>query len=233
LKNLLDNINIGTIFLDQQLLIRRFTREATQVYRLAASDLGRPLADIKSLLEGEDLLLHAHAVLDTLVPWERELRSTGGTWFLARIQPYRTMDNYIDGVVLTFTDIGQRIEAVAVQVARDLSEAIVDSVREPLVVLDGDLHVVSASHAFYRDFQVEPNDTVGRTIYDLGNGQWNIPSLRELLENILPQNQSFDDYRVEHDFPCIGRRRMVLNARRIVGKLGTPRLILLAIEEEK
>ena len=89
MKNLLDNINIGTIFLDDTLNIKRFTREAVQVYRLVASDVGRPLGDIKSNLKDDDLLADAQAVLDSLVPREREVRTAGGAWYLARIQPYR------------------------------------------------------------------------------------------------------------------------------------------------
>lgn len=231
LKNLLDNISIGTIFLDPQLLIRRFTREATQVYRLAASDLGRPLADIKSQLDGEDLLAKAQAVLETLVPWEGERRLADGTWFLARIQPYRTLDNYIGGVVLTFTDISQRVAALATEVARELAEAIVDSLSEPLLVLDDELRVVSASRSFYQRFQAVAEQTVGRSIFALGSGQWNIPALRELLANVLGNEQSFDNYVVDGDFPGIGRLRLLLNGRRVVGKLGDSRLILLSMQE--
>ena len=230
LKNLLDSINVATVFLDQHLLIRRFTRDATQVYRLVATDIGRPLADIKSQLAGDDLLERARAVLDTLVPWEGELQSAAGTRFLARVQPYRTLDNFIGGVVLTFTDISQRVEALAAQVARELAEAIVDSVREPLLVLDSSLQVVTASRSFYQCFEVSPSETLGRAIYDLGDGQWNIPALRELLENVLPSDQSFDDYVVDSEFPAIGHRRLLLNARRVVGKLGAPPLILLAMQ---
>ena len=230
LKNLLDNINVGTIFLDQNLLIRRFTRDAVLAYRLAANDIGRPLADIKSQLDGEDLLPRAQAVLDTLMPWEGELRSATGTCFLARIQPYRTVDNFIGGVVLTFTDISLRVEALAAQVARELAEAIVDSVREPLLVLDGELQVVSASRSFYQCFQVAAAETLGRPVGELGNGQWNIPALRELLEKLLSGAPPFEDYLVDSEFPVIGQRRLLLNARRVVGKLGTPPLILLAMQ---
>ncbi|MHB8355050.1 MAG: CheR family methyltransferase, partial [Burkholderiales bacterium] len=111
MKNLLDNINIGTVFLNDALNIKRFTREAVRVYRLVASDVGRPLADIKSNIEGDDMLADAQAVLDSLVPREREVRTVSGDWYLARIQPYRTLDNVIDGVVLTFSDITKRIQA--------------------------------------------------------------------------------------------------------------------------
>ena len=234
MKNLLDNTHIGTVFLDQNLAIRRFTREATQVYRLVATDVGRPLADIKSDLEDDALIDAAQGVLDTLVPSEREARTAAGACYLARIQPYRTLDNVIDGVVLTLTDISQRIETEAAEhKARKLAEGIVDTVREPLVVLDGDMRVVAASRSFYRYFQATPGETVGRTLYELGNRLWEVPALRELLETVLPRDQSFDDFAVEHEFPVIGRCRMLLNARRMVDASGGAPMILLAMEVEK
>jgi len=234
MKNLLDNVNVGTIFLDEHLIIRRFTRDVTRAYRLVATDVGRPLIDIKSDIEGEDLLTRAQTVLDTLVPWEREVRAVGGAWYVARIQPYRTLDNVIDGVVLTFTDISQRIKAeAAIRDAQALAENIVNTVREPLIVLDAALQVVIASRAFYQTFQATPENTVGQPLYELGNRQWDIPKLRELLETILPRDQSFEGYEVEQDFPGIGRHKMLLNARRIVGDSGDTQLILLAMEEVK
>ena len=232
MKNLLDNINIGTVFLNDALHIKRFTREAVRVYRLVASDVGRPLADIKSDIEGDDLIADAQAVLETLVPREREVRTVSGEWYLARIQPYRTLDNVIDGVVLTFNDVTKRIQAeTASEEAQKLAENIVDTVREPLLVLDGTLKAVSASRSFYQNFQATKEDTIGRQLYELGNRQWNIPRLRELLETILPNNQILEGYQVEHDFPVIGKRKMLLNARRITGKTDETRLILLAIED--
>ena len=231
-KNLLDNLSVGTIFLDEQLVIRRFTQEAVRAYHLIATDIGRPLADIKSKLENDDLLGRAQTVLDNLIPYETELQTESGDWYLTRIQPYRTLENVIQGVVLTFTDISTRVAAeTALQSARDLADGIVNTVREPLLVLDGALRVVSASRSFYRHFQVLPADTLGRPIYDLGNRQWDIPTLRELLETILPRDENFDGYRVDHDFPSIGRRSMLLNARRIHGKTNEAQLILLAIQD--
>jgi two-component system CheB/CheR fusion protein len=232
MKNLLDNINIGTVFLNDGLNIKRFTREAVQVYRLVASDVGRPLGDIKSNIKDDDLLADAQAVLDSLVPREREVLTASGAWYLARIQPYRTLDNVIDGVVLTFTDITQRMLAeAAMKDARELSESIVDTVREPLLVLDGTAKVVSASRSFYENFRVAPQDTVGRPLFELGNRQWDIPRLRELLETELSNKQIVDGFEVEHDFPAIGKRKMLLNARRITGKTDGAQLILLAIED--
>lgn len=103
--------------------------------------------------------------------------------------------------------------------------------REPLICLDQDLRVVTVSRSFYDFFKVKPEETVGQLIYDLGNKQWDIPRLRELLETILPEKTAFDNYEVEHDFDTIGRRTMLLNARQLERGLGKERIILLAIED--
>jgi len=113
----------------------------------------------------------------------------------------------------------------------DVLDNFLDSIREPLVVLDFNLKVVKANRSFYRTFNVKPDETEGILIYDLGNGQWNIPKLRELLEDILPQNSLFHDFEVEHNFETIGRKIMHLNARRIYRKSNKTQLILLAIED--
>ena len=104
---------------------------------------------------------------------------------------------------------------------------------EPVLVLDKHLSVVIANESFYRAFQVELVDTEKKTVYELGNGQWEIPALRRLLENILPQNSFFKGFEVTHDFPFIGRRIMLLNARQIKAKQKEtfPSIILLAIED--
>ncbi len=119
----------------------------------------------------------------------------------------------------------------AIQNACEYTESIVATVREPLVVLDAELRVVSANRSFYQNFQVTPEETEGQLIYDLGNRQWNIPRLRQLLEEILPQNISFDNFEMEYDFEIIGRRTMVLNARRIYREANKTQMILLAIED--
>jgi len=110
---------------------------------------------------------------------------------------------------------------------KDFSEKLIDSMREALLVLRSDLRVHSANGSFYERFKVGPEETVGRLIYQLGNGQWDIPELRRLLEDVLPGQTSFDDYEVEHEFHALGRRIMLLNARR----LDPFDLILLAIRD--
>lgn len=230
MKNLLDNIHIGIIFLDQHFIIRRFTRDATLIYRLAASDMGRALSDIKSELESEDLLEAVRQVLDNLIPIEREVKTLNGNWYLARIQPYRTLENMIDGVVMTFTNITERTRATQVLETRLLAEGIAKTVREPLIVLNDTLKVVAASRSFYQNFQVTIEETVGQPIHELGNGQWNIPALRDLLKAVLSNNQAVENYPMEHDFPNIGQCKMLLNARSLIGQTGEPQLILLAMD---
>jgi len=115
--------------------------------------------------------------------------------------------------------------------AKEYAESIINTVREPLIILDKDLRVVTASRSFYGVFKVKSEETAGQLIYDLGNKQWDIPKLRELLETVLPQQATFDNYEVEHDFTTIGRRIMLLNARQIHRASGKERIILLAIED--
>ncbi|MFZ4440927.1 MAG: PAS domain S-box protein, partial [Syntrophales bacterium] len=120
---------------------------------------------------------------------------------------------------------------IAADAVSEYAESLINTVREPLIALDQDLRVVTVSRSFYDFFKVNPAETVGQLIYDLGNKQWDIPRLRELLETILPQKTTFDNYEVEHDFVTIGKRTMLLNARQIQRVLGKERIILLAIED--
>jgi PAS domain S-box-containing protein len=112
-----------------------------------------------------------------------------------------------------------------------LSEDIVETIHEPLLVLDSDLKVLLANRSFIDSFKVTREETLGNFIYDLGNKQWDIPKLRELLETILPEKTTFDNYEVEHDFATIGKRTMILNARQVERAMGKERIILLAIED--
>jgi PAS domain S-box-containing protein len=118
-----------------------------------------------------------------------------------------------------------------VQEALDYAENIVSTIREPLLVLDNNLQIITASKSFYLTFSVSPVETEGKLIYEVGNGQWNIPRLRELLETILPKNTSFENYEVDHEFPDLGRRIMLLNARRIHNGVDKTQKILLAIDD--
>lgn len=148
----------------------------------------------------------------------------------------KTRAQFIDELVALRRRIAE-LEALeaehkrAEQEIREFAESIVETVRESLVVLDADLRVISANRSFYETFKTKPGETAGQLFYDLGNRQWNIPKLRELLEEILPTGITFDNFEVENEFRTIGRRVMHLNARRIPTKTNETQLILLAIED--
>jgi len=112
-------------------------------------------------------------------------------------------------------------------------KTVVDVLREPVLILDKDLRVMAANESFYRTFQVEPKDTEKKIVYELGDGQWNIPALRKLLEGILPKNTFFKGFEISHEFPAIGRKVMILNSRRIhfEGDAAFQPIIMLAIED--
>ncbi len=230
LINFLSSTEIGTIFLDTNLCIKRFTPSVSKVFNLILSDMGRPISDITSKVINEDIYQYAKDVLNTLKHLEMELQVKDGDWFSLRIQPYRTEENIIDGVVVTFVDITMIKKAKEIaEEAQKYTGAIFNTIREPLLVLDKDFKVISANKSFYTLFQVTVKETEGNVIYNLGNHQWDIPALKELLEKVLPRKKVFDNYRVEHEFPSIGKRIMILNARQLLYE--NKKLILLAIED--
>jgi len=115
--------------------------------------------------------------------------------------------------------------------ALEYTKGIINTVRDPLIILYEDLRVAIANRSFYQDFKVKPAETEGQIIYDLGNHQWDIPKLRELLEDILPKTTSFDDFEVKHDFLDIGKRIMLLNACRIYLESNREKLIIVTIKD--
>ena len=232
LMNFLGSAHVPIVMVGGDLRIRRFTAAAQAVVNLIPADVGRPLGDIQPNVNVPDLRQLILEVIDTLTACEREVQDRQGCWYSLRIRPYKTADGKIDGAVLMFMDIdAAKRSAALIEEARDFADAIVETLRNPLVVLNPDLRVKRANAMFYKVFQVTPEDTEGRLLYDLGDHQWNIPKLHQLLEEILPRNSAFNDFAVEHEFPCIGRKRMLLNARRILGKDNELKAILLAIED--
>ena len=134
-------------------------------------------------------------------------------------------------ILLAIEDITERKKAEVIsREAREYAQNIVATVREPLIILDKNLRVVSAGDSFYTTFQVKPEETEGQLLYDLGNGQWDIPILRVLLEEVLPAKKTVEDYEIEHNFESIGQKAMLLNARKIIRE-DEEELILLAIED--
>ncbi len=232
INNLLASTEIGTIFLDRKLGIKRFTPSMMKLFRLISTDLGRSIKDITSKIAYPDLYKDAETVLETLQSRQTQVMSEDGRWFSMRILPYRTTENLIDGVVITFVDITERKRIEQdMEESRIYAEGVVDTVSVSLLTLDPDLRVISANRQFYRTFRSTREETLNRRIFDLGNGQWNIPELRKVLERIIPDDASFEGFEVEHDFPSIGWKSMILNIRQIRGKSKRLGVILLSIED--
>jgi PAS domain S-box-containing protein len=227
LDNLLASTNIATLFLDTRLRIRRFTPTTTRLFSLIASDIGRAISDIAQQFSDPALLSDAAAVLRQPIAPKKEVQAHDGRWYVRQVLPYRARNGRTEGVVITFSDVA----AEALQEARVYAESIVDTVREPLLVLDGDLRVRSANQSFYATFHVAEEETVGRLLYELGNHEWDIPQLRTLLGEVLPQQHVLNDFEMEHDFSSIGSRTMLLNARALHRGGARHDLILLAIED--
>lgn len=218
--------------LDSRLRIRRLTANAGKLLKVVPSDIGRPISDIKLNIKLPDLEPMIARVLNTLRPAERDVQDLQDHWHSLQILPYKTQDNKIDGVVLVLQDIDV-IKAANEQLTKssELFYAIINTVRQPLLVLDCDLRIISVNQSFLRTFKVSREQTVNKFLYRLGNEQWNIPKLRALLEEVLPQDQTVKNFEVEHDFQHIGHRKMVLNASRIVQGNNREAMILLAIED--
>jgi len=232
LQNLLNSTDIATMFLDAHLNIRRYTDEMTRLVMLRPADVGRPIFELASNLKYDDLAADCRQVLRTLIGKESILYTTAGAGYLMRIVPYRTTENVTDGLVLTFIDIERLVRAAReTELSGDPFKQIVQTMRHPLLMLDEQLRVLFVNDVFCGAFQTIRDATEGRVIYELGDGQWDIPELRRLLEEILPQNTSLNDYEVKADFPVIGRREMLLNARRIARSATLPAMIVLAIED--
>jgi two-component system CheB/CheR fusion protein len=243
MNNLLAGTGIGTIFVDHKLCILRFTPAATRIINLIQSDVGRPIGHIVSLLkEYDNLLPDTQVVLDTLVPKEVEVQSIDRSWFLMRILPHRTLENVIEGAVLTFVEtsatkaaqealLKAELRVTEAEARQQMAEAIVATVRDPLVVLDADLRIVVANRAFYSGFHLLPDSATGNLLYDLGQRQWDLPALRKLLGQILTRNEVLADYEICTNFEHMGVCTLRLNARRVMGSEGKTEFILLAFQD--
>ncbi len=227
LNNLLKSTAIATLFLDGKFRIRWFSPQIRDMFQILHTDIGRPITDFAQLFHDDTFLKEAAEVLQTLQPKESEFAGGGGTWLLRRIQPYRTDDNRIDGVVTTFTDITDRKRSEeAIAAARNYAEQIVDTMRQPLVVLNEHFVVQSANRAFHDQFHLNGTQAEGRVLFDIDDGDWDIPELRRALRE-LPNNDVVNDLGLDHAFRDLGRRHLLINARRLPDSL-----LLVAIEDK-
>jgi two-component system CheB/CheR fusion protein len=228
LLNLLGHVDIPVVMVSNDLRIRRFTPPAQKLLNLLPGDIGRRLGEIRPNLDVEDLETLAHEAIRRVAPQERQVRTKQGGWQMLHVRPYKTWDNRIEGAVISLQDVDNLKRSL--DQTREYADTIVETAREPILVLNAGLQVTAANPAFYRTFDVSREETEKHLIYELGNGQWNIAGLRELLEEIVPQKSRVDDFEMRHDFPHLGPRDMLLNARRVELQPGHP-FILLAIQD--
>ena len=234
LVNLLNSAEIPIVILGGDLRIRRFTQPAERVLNLIPTDVGRPLSDLRPNILVPDFERLIAGVMDSLVPKELEVQDRDGRWHSLRIRPYKTLENRIDGVILALVDIDTVRRALAeAGEARAFAEAVIATVRKPLLVLDGELRVKVANRAFCDLFRTSAEETENHFLYNLGRGHWKVPPLRELLENVLPRNSHFENFQLEGNFPGVGQKNLLLNARRITDDGRKTQSILLAMEEMK
>ncbi|MDB5988509.1 MAG: luxQ [Nevskia sp.] len=226
LVNVLDSVQMAIVIVGADLRIRRFTPAAEKLFSLIASDVGRPLCDIQLKLEPlPELETLLNEVLATGSPRECEVRNPRGHWYSLRLRPYRTLDHKLDGVVVVLVDVD------AIKRAHEYTESIVATVSQPLLVLDAGLRVRTSNDAFYQTFRVTPEATENRLVYEIGNGQWDIPELRRLLEQLLPRDNQIRNFEVQHEFEQIGVKVMRINACRLL-QLGEHNpAILLSIDD--
>ena len=231
MQNLLNSTDIATVFLDSNLRIKRFTRQAKAIIKLIDSDIGRPLGDLVSTLKYEHLIDDAKTVLQTLVFKDTEVQTVNGDWYLLRILPYRTAENMIDGLVISFVDIGRIKKAEQTAQAAHLTTAIVNTVRQPLLVLDDTLCILAANPAFNQTYTLNNENVTGKSLFAINESAWDCTTLRKHLTEILTSNQAFDGYYLDAKFPVIGNRRLMINGCILKQSQDCPTLILLAMED--
>ena len=232
LRNLLSSTSLPVVMVDRELRIRRLTAASAKVLKTVAADIGRPISDIRSDLDVPNLDELIVSVIETLTPKELEIEDRRGHWYSLQIRPYRTTDDKIDGAVVVLADIDEAKQASErLRKAQQFMEDALATVREPLVVLRQDLTVVYVNPSFLNTFGVRREDTERKFLYNLGNEQWNIPKLRAVLDEVLSKGAPVVDFEVEHDFPELGKKIMLLNARKIEDGHNDVPLMLLAIED--
>ena len=215
-NNLISSTQIPIVMVGSDLRIRRFTPPAEKIMKLIASDVGRMITDISLEITPAKLEEWITDVIDNVRIKEVEVQDRSGCWYELVIRPYKTMDSKIEGAVLAMIDIDSLKKDVnEFQKYQHYCEAIVNTLEAPIVLLNDQLKVRMVSQSFYEQFKVSPDETINRDFYALGNGQWNIKELRQLLHQILPKRTVIANYPIEHAFDHIGERRFYINAQRI------------------
>ncbi|MDD2903030.1 MAG: PAS domain-containing protein, partial [Syntrophales bacterium] len=211
-NNLLLSSNIPIIMLGRDLRIRHITHQAHELFNLIPGDVGRPISDIKLNVEIPGLENMTHEVIESLVVKTQDVQDSQGYWYRLSIRPYYTMDKKIEGAVITLMDINElKGNLLRLNQSQSLVQGVLGSMGEALLVMDRDLHIKMANQAFYKTFQLTPEETIGSHLCEIGKRQWDIPELKDLLKDVLVRDLSFQNYLFEYDFPGVGPLTLLLN----------------------
>ena len=227
LINLLSSVQVAVVMVASDLRIRRFTPMAEKVLNLIPTDVGRPIGDIKPNIDLSDLEKLILEAVDSVSVIEREAHDRQGVTYLVRIRPYKNAENRIDGAVIGLFDLEAGRQGRAAD-GRLAIEGLLEVAQEPMLALDSKMRLVAANRAFDDRFAINTGKLIGKPIYELADGQWNIAGLREVLERTLSRQETVSDFTIEHEFPRIGRARFSVSAQR-VGREDGQGLILLSI----
>lgn len=232
LNNLLSSINIPILMLGNDLTIRRYTPLAQKVLNLIPTDIGRPITNIKTNLRISDLGKMISEVIDTMKIAEMEVQDQDDHWYHLRIRPYKTSEGKIEGAVMTLLDIDEMKRNIDnLKISRDYADSIIETVSDPLLVLDANLRVKRVNRAFSQIFGISKEMAENHFFYDLAEGALNMPKLLALLEDMFSENRIVEGYEIVQDFPRLGRKAMLLNARQIFQGKQRASMILVALQD--
>lgn len=228
LLNLLASIDVGIIILDNDMRIRRFTPVGGQLMNLIDTDIGRPIGQINPLIDLKDIERRARRAILERDPVVTEVRDQERRWYRLVIRAYLNTEECVDGAVISLYEITDLKEQ---DWARRYAEEIIETVHEPLVVLDAGLRIKTVNGAFRRLFEVEPTEVSGRRLAEIGTGQWDNTALHELLDAVIANGKVVEDYDITTRVPALGKRTVRLNARRLGAAADRESMIVLAFED--
>ncbi|WP_210234888.1 chemotaxis protein CheB [Methylocystis sp. B8] len=232
LVNFQSATDLAVVLVARDLRIRRFSAKAQRSFNLVTEDVGRSLDGVRHNLDINDLAAIVREVIASVREQEREVCDNSGRWFSLRVRPYLTLDSKVDGAVLVLVDIDALKQTQrSIDEARELAESVIETVPDPLVLLQGNLRIHSANGAFYGTFRLSPAEMAGRSIFEIDDGAWANPDLRERLENVITRQKAFNDFEVVYKSKRLGSRVLLLNARAIRQNADNPKLILLGMRD--
>lgn len=232
LSNLLTSVKIPILILDRELRIRRYTSMSEKVLNLIPSDIGRPITDIKANIDIEGFEVNVRTAIDRITSSEKEVRDRNGHWYRMSVLPYKTMDNRIDGAIVLFLDIDILKRGVEeAKEARDYAESVISALPRPLLVLDHELKVLSASASYLKMFGCAEEEIRGGLFHRICGGVWAIPKLRDTVEEAVLKEGSFSGLELDIKDEKAGKKALKVNGSQVRFGKGRKALVVLEFEE--